>query len=415
LEFFIVQTNPAKPLLSIVIATRNRIPTAISAIESILSINDARLELVIQDNSDFQDLQSFVHENIKDSRLRYRYDAKPMSMVGNFNASMELATGEYVCLIGDDDGVNPEILDATAWAKSEGLDSLGIRQTAHYLWPGTGLSSTVFSKVVGGNLLVEPFEGKIIEIDLEKELKALLHNGGLYYLKFNLPKAYHGIARRACLETIKEKTGNYFGGASPDIFSSLALACIAKKAAIIEYPLTIPGHCRVAENTHHVKDAHLRPMASCSHFQNRGDYKWCDLVPYVFIGEAFWVDAGVAALKGMGREDLVKELSLPKLAAHCIGSYTGLTKVILKTMFNGLKKTKQNRVKGVMQFIWGLITGPGLKFSRRAWNRIMLIIGVRVNHQFFEIKDMSECTQELSRYLEKNGYSFNNCIINKDK
>ena len=44
------------PLLSIVIATRNRIPYAISTIESILEISDSRLELIIQDNSDSREL-----------------------------------------------------------------------------------------------------------------------------------------------------------------------------------------------------------------------------------------------------------------------------------------------------------------------------------------------------------------------
>ena len=50
------QDNPTCPLLSIAIATRNRIPYAISAIQSILEISDPRLELVVQDNNDRIDL-----------------------------------------------------------------------------------------------------------------------------------------------------------------------------------------------------------------------------------------------------------------------------------------------------------------------------------------------------------------------
>ena len=405
--------SPSAPLLSIIIPTRNRTSTAISSIQSILSVSDERLELVIHDNSDSRDLQIFVNENINDSRLCYHYIAEPLSMIGNFNAAMELATGEYVCMIGDDDGVNPEILEATAWAKNQNLDSLSVTTTAHYLWPGTGLSPTLFTKVEGGNLAVAPFKGKIFHIDLEKELKALMNNGGLYYLEFNLPKVYHGIARRRCLEQIKGQAGYYFGGTSPDMYSSLALACVAKRAAITDYPLTIPGHCRIAENTHHIKNAHLRPMESAPHFKNRGEYKWCDLIPYIFVGEAFWVDSGVAALRDMGRQDLVSELNVPKLAAHCIARYRGLNEVIMKTMLAGLSKTGKSRIKGLLQFIWGLVMGPGLTFSRRAFNRMMLLTGRREIHYFFKINDMSECTNSLSKHLKEHGHSFSNCINDK--
>ena len=347
-----VNSSPP-PLLSIVIATRNRIPYAISAIQSILKISDQRLELVVQDNSESQDLELYVNENIKDSRFRYEYIAKPLSMIDNFNAAVELSTGEYICLIGDDDGVNPEIIEAAAWAKIENLDSLSVRQSSYYLWPGTGLSSTLFTKVTGGSLAVQPFSGKIFQIDLEKELRALFRNGGLYYLSFNLAKAYHGLVRRQCFELIKDKTGNYFGGSSPDMFSAIAISCVAKRAAIIEYPLTIPGHCRIAENTHHVVKAHLRPFEDAPHFKNRGKYIWCDLVPRIYIGEAFWVDSGIAALRAMGRDDLVQELSLPKLAAHCVGGYRGITKPILRNMFNGLRRTNKSQFIGFIYFIFG--------------------------------------------------------------
>ena len=397
------------PLLSIVIATRNRIPCAISAIESILAMPNQDLELVVQDNSDSPALKEYVAERVDDGRLRYRYTAKPLSMVANFNAAMELATGEYVCLIGDDDGVNPEIMEAAAWARSNDLDSLGIRQTSFYLWPGTGLASSLFTKVVGGSLSVQPFSGKIVEIDLEKEVRALFRNGGLYYLRHNLPKAYHGLARRSCFEAIKARTGNYFGGTSPDIFSSIAIACVSKRAAFIEYPLTIPGHCSAAATTHHVAKAHLRPIEDAPHFKNRGDYQWCDLVPRVFIGETFWVDSEVAAVRAVGREDLVAELNLPKLAAHCVGNYRGIVKPVINNMFRGLRKTERSSVIGAAQFAWGLVTGPGASLLRRAWGRLLIASGLRVNYEFYNLENMSDCTAELSNHLRSKGYSFAAC------
>src|SRR5690349_17226070 len=104
------------PLLSIVIATKNRQKYAIHAVESILSLNDDRIEVVIQDNSDIADLSSRLSKFKSDSRLKYRYTPPPFSSIDNFNAAVELSSGEYVCLIGDDDGINPEIIESTLWA-----------------------------------------------------------------------------------------------------------------------------------------------------------------------------------------------------------------------------------------------------------------------------------------------------------
>lgn len=89
------------PLLSIVIATKNRQKYALSAVESILSIEDGRIEVIIQDNSDDENLSTMLQQYKSDPRLVYRYTPPPFSSIDNFNAAVELSSGEYICLIGD--------------------------------------------------------------------------------------------------------------------------------------------------------------------------------------------------------------------------------------------------------------------------------------------------------------------------
>ncbi|MCK4296614.1 MAG: glycosyltransferase, partial [Candidatus Marinimicrobia bacterium] len=107
-----ISPEEKSPLLSIIIPTRNRQKYAISAITSILSISAPDLELVVQDNSDSRDLEEYIRSNVNDTRLRYNYTSTPQSMIDNFDAAIGLASGKYLCLIGDDDGVNPEIIEA---------------------------------------------------------------------------------------------------------------------------------------------------------------------------------------------------------------------------------------------------------------------------------------------------------------
>jgi glycosyltransferase involved in cell wall biosynthesis len=151
----------SSPLLSIVIPTRNRVPYAISAIQSVLEIPHPRLELVVQDNSDNRELDAWICANVSDPRLRYRYTATPLSFIHNFDAAARLTTGEYVCFIGDDDGVNPEIMDAACWSKSEDLDALVVRQPATYVWPGAGIPSTIFVKITDGVMRIRTLNGNV--------------------------------------------------------------------------------------------------------------------------------------------------------------------------------------------------------------------------------------------------------------
>jgi hypothetical protein len=326
-----------------------------------------------------------------------------------------MATGEYLCLIGDDDGVNPEIIEAADWVKREDLDSLTVKKEAGYLWPGSGLSSTIFTKTAGGILSISDFIGSIIEVDVEKEMRKLLHNGGLYYKNFNFPKLYHGLVHRRCLKAIYERTGSYFGGLSPDIFASLAIACVAKRVAVTDYPLTISGVCLKSSTADARKGRHTGRLEDAPHLRDRGEYHWSELVPRVYSVETIWADSGIAALRAMGRDDLVQEINLPKLAAYCIMANRGVTGVVLRDLFKGRRITGKNPVIGAIQFTWALLSDYSVKFVRRVWNRILMIVGKRVVHSIDGVENMVEASHALTRYLKENARCFSRCLYRRSE
>ena len=387
-------------LLSIVIPTRDRASYAISAIESILEISDAQLELVIHDNSESPVLESYIRDNSRDSRLRFRYAPRPLSFVANFDAAVGMATGQYVCVIGDDDGVNPEIMAAAAWMKSNHVDCLAVRTAANYLWQGTGVSSTLFTNVRGGSLSVFNFRGATRCADTEKEMRKFVRNGGTSYLDLDLPKLYHGLVHRRCLNAVHEKTGAYFGGLSPDIFASLAIACVADRVVVTDYPLTIPGASAssgsVVEGS---LKRHSRRLEDAPHLRNRGVYNWSDLVPRVYSVQTIWADSGIAALRAMGRTDLVSQLNQPKLAAYCVAANHGVMRPVLRHLFKSMRDRRKNPAVGLVQFIWCLGTGPGRNLASRGWNRLLMILGRRSVHRIYGLKSMAEVSHALADYL----------------
>ena len=315
-------------------------------------------------------------------------------------------------MIGDDDGVNPEILDAAAWASENNLDSLAMRSTAQYLWQGTGVRSTFFTKVNGATLTILRFGGGMKQADLEAEMHALVRNGGLCYLDYNLPKLYHGLVHRRCLEEVRSRTGAYLGGLSPDIYASLAVACIARRVVVTDYPLTIPGACGASTSvTEGAIKKHSTRLEDAPHFRDRGSYQWSEQVPRVYTSETIWVDSAIAALRAMGRADLIAELNLPKLAAHCLVANRKVARRVLKDTFRGMRDLRRDRTVAAFQLSFHLLALPTVKFVRRAINRALMMLGVQRPHRIEGAVNMVEVSHALTSYLHQNGRSFSKSVM----
>jgi hypothetical protein len=407
----LMERNPiARPLLSIGIVTRNRIPYAISALHSLLGIQDSRLQVVVQDNSDSRDLETYISENISDCRLVYRYTPPPFSSIDNFNAATELVTGEYVCLIGDDDGVNPEIMDAAARAKSEDLDALAVRVKAIYIWPNSGVPSTFFTKLPGGCLYLYSFDGRIVDADIDKEIRALLRNGCVCYARFDLPKLYQGLVHRRCLLAVREKIGNCFGGLSPDVFSSVAIASVARRVAITDYPLIISGVCRSSASAlEGAVKRHSKKLEDAPHLRERAEYEWYELVPRVYTPQTIWADSGAAAFGRIGRPDLLREFNFYRLAAICIASNRGVTRIVLRGLLNAIRVRRTSLLVGICRFAYNALMGPCADLVQASWNRFLIIVGMKHNDRLDGLSNIVEASRALTKYLREKNRSFRDC------
>jgi glycosyltransferase involved in cell wall biosynthesis len=398
------------PLISVVIPTRNRFQYVKSAITSILDINDSRIELIIQDNSDSNVLMMWINDNIIDVRLKYNYSDSPLSFVGNFSEGVEASTGEYICIIGDDDGINPEIIDAVAWLKQENIDCLSTRISANFVWGDAEVPTTLFTNVTGGVLSISKLSGIIIEAKPEEELLAFVNGGLISYLDFNLPKIYHGIVKTECLREIKQKTGSYFGGLSPDIFASICLACIVKRIFVTDYPLTISGVCGVSASiVEGLLKKNSKKLEDAPHLRNRGHYEWSELVPRVYCVETIWADSAIAALKSMERNDLLEHIDIPRFSAACINANKGITKQVIASMKDVSKFRGDNYFKYYFLFSWRLFVLKSnyiSHFFNRIRNRASIIIGKKQFQSINGLNNINEATVALTKYLSDKSILF---------
>ncbi|WCT13166.1 glycosyltransferase family 2 protein [Mucilaginibacter jinjuensis] len=303
--------NP--PLLSVVIATKNRQKYCIEAIQSILAISSDLIQIAIADNSDTPDIQQYLEAN-PNSQVIYTYDGSPLSSIDNFNKCVSLATGEYVIMIGDDDTVLPNIIETTQWMKLNNIESIGCKSYIDFIWPN---NAHVVSK--NGRLIIPGYSNKIEEINIENNLTSLIKSGFINYQRYNLPRIYHGIVKRALLETVFEKVGYFYGGLTPDMYSTVALSNVTKVHYIVDYPFSVAGACQSSTSVSSLSSDHSGYLSDAPHFKNRTDnYNWEKQVPRFYSVETIWAETGVKALYELGRADLVELFDIYKLSAYAI-------------------------------------------------------------------------------------------------
>ena len=261
-----------------------------SAIRSVLCLNFKDLEVVVEDNSDTNQLEQWIETNVADSRLVYHYCSEPTSQAGNYNRAMLKVRGEYVASIGDDDGVGMEIIDAAQWAKAHDLDALTPSSVVNYSWPDLKIDN--LNAVGPGELRIQPFSSAVSFPDPQEEAIKCMQDFGQNFHK--LPKAYFGIVRKSCMDRVKDKTGTYFPGVSPDMASAMALACIVKKTCYVDYPLFVPGSSAKSNAGVSGMRKHIGSLRDQSHLPPDCESKWSSIVPKFYSVHTIWAETAVA-------------------------------------------------------------------------------------------------------------------------
>ncbi len=335
------------PLLSVIIPTRNRVNYAKSAIQAILRISSDDLQLVVEDNSDTTELADWVNNRFDDERLIYHYSDIPISMSENYERAMTLASGEYICFIGDDDGVNPEIIEAVMWAKNFKLDALVVPGVINYVWPDLQLKSR--GSMEAGELSVRNFSGTITFVDPEEELLKCVRAAGQNFYK--LPRSYYGVVKKQCADQVKAMTGLYFPGVSPDMSAAISIASYAKNICHVDYPLFIPGSSVNSNAGLSGLKKHIGMLKDQKHLSPTVEQDWSKFIPNFYSVQTIWAEAVVEALIATDRIDLLKKFNFSLLYANCSVFHFKYMKKSAHIFYNALAFTGQNQIYGTMKFI----------------------------------------------------------------
>jgi glycosyltransferase involved in cell wall biosynthesis len=240
--------------LSVLIPTRNRGRYLSAAVSHLLQTSREDFEIVVSDASDEP---TSVRESLApwlgDARLSIidntaRKTGRVSSMVENWSCALNIAAGEWVSIIGDDD-----VLDGSVMEFLDRIEKVA---------PQVGAIS--WSKCHFDVDVAFPREAKI---PMGTKLMLIAGRDSVYKQAgwpnpqrppTALASPYHGSVRRVLLEQIRrERNGNWFAFLNPDYDLGWSVAWIDQPFIVSERPFSVAG-VSAASNSYAVRNAQAR-------------------------------------------------------------------------------------------------------------------------------------------------------------
>jgi glycosyltransferase involved in cell wall biosynthesis len=297
--------------LSIIIPTKDRYYYLEYCLRAIsLSYNRPDVEIIVTDNSrSRQDVKALsLFQNLK-----YFYFDEPLSQVENFEYAMQNVSGDFVTMIGDDDGLSGTLLDVINYMENNKVDAL-VSPFVSYFWPDVITKN--LANDVTGKIFLKKYNYEISLISIQKEITRCLSLGGTSLC--NLPRMYYGILKRDLLNKVKEASGYFFPGPSPDMANAFSSAIFANSLVLFDAPLFIAGNSSksaaglglAGKHSGKIKD---NPMLPKDCFDN-----WTILVPRFWSGPTIWAESLHRVLFLTKQQEYLKRFNYSRLYASCL-------------------------------------------------------------------------------------------------
>lgn len=217
------------PLISLVIPTRERAETLFHTLRTAVEQDERDCEILVCDNAS-SDRTRTVVEAFADPRLRYINPGRRLPMSENWNYAMQHVRGQYVMIIGDDDGVMPGALTRLRLLIESRPAKIYFWQVSEYYWPIDDLPPVISH--------VAPLS-RPRDVDLAPLAKFAVRWGTWRYSK--LPLGYHSAVARELLDAMLSRTGKVFHSTNPDVFMAFALPPLCSHAIDTGESYTVHG------------------------------------------------------------------------------------------------------------------------------------------------------------------------------
>ena len=222
---------------SILLPTRNRLDLLLLAINSVREQDYGDWEILVSDNASDADIAAETRK-LGEPRIRTRRFDRLVPVTDNWNAALEMATGEYCIMLGDDDVLVPGgLAKARALIDEWGGPDALYAQAHQYAYPGVIPGHPRAFVQTGYNAFLEgkdrPF--RLAPADARQLALAAMEFRILY--GFNMQ---HFVFRGMLVDRLKAK-GPFFQSPYPDYYAANAILLSARSLVATPEPVCMIG------------------------------------------------------------------------------------------------------------------------------------------------------------------------------
>lgn len=225
------------PFLTICVPSRNRQRYFKETIAFLLESPRADVDFVFADNSDDAGIMDGFMSGICDRRVTYLPSpCETLSMKDNWERCLEAARGDWISVIGDDDLIEPDLIDALkiAIALKPGLEAFGW-SSLKYDWatPGAAIRNVTVPLETTFHDMPQPL--------LFRRAFRWDDAGVTLTCGFSV---YHSAISRDLLDRVKARFGGrYFEHPTLDYDNALKNVALGRNFVYCRRPLSIFGNC----------------------------------------------------------------------------------------------------------------------------------------------------------------------------
>jgi glycosyltransferase involved in cell wall biosynthesis len=299
----------AVPRFSVVIPTRERADTLRVSLRTCLAQDFDDYEIVVSDNFGSPATWRAVDEAAS-PRIRYVRSPELLSMSSNWELAVSQARGEYVLVLGDDDGLLSHALRE--------LDVLITRLRPQALrWTGVYYSWPTIDLPGQGNYLRIPLGREVRTVEAVPAIAAAIRFEACYS---TLPMLYNAAVHRDLIARLRQRAGRVFPNHYPDVYSGFALGYLAGTYVSLDLPMSIAGTSGgsfgVANLFHRGKSARDHEFRSLNARERLPTHPWVPdlpIFPFVPVADSFQL-----AKEALFPAEPRLRLDRRALAAHCV-------------------------------------------------------------------------------------------------
>ena len=368
-------------ILSIIIPTKNRYEYLKECLLSLKKLNSEKVEIIVQDNTvNNYEIVDFI-EKLNTNNIKYYYDPSELSQTDNSDLAAKHATGEYCTYIGDDDSVCSAMIDSVEYMKKQNIDSAVIN-LATYHWP-----DVVFQGKKQPCLFFDRRKPHIRYMNKNQIFKDFLSWGcqDIHYI----PRVYHGIIKRSVMEKIKDKTGSYFPGPSPDMANATAALLVINSFIEIPLPLIVSGYSYKSAGGMGLRGAHTGSLKATHQLPKNAEQEWSSKIPKVWLGYTVWAEAAEKAFTRMGESNYIEKINYNAMLAKTFLRYRDYRNMVMLYFPNPTQKI--------------VLFYECLRFmSRWSWRRLLTcfykVIGmIYENHNTISLQEACSIVNDFNR------------------